>query len=500
MSNGIVPRQRSFAGPIVLILIGFAFLLRNLHLISWGLGDLFAKYWPLLLILWGVIKLLEYQQAKSAGVRPAGIGAGGVILIIFLVCFGLGARKYQRVRDSGMFNVDCRDVPDPFNFVCGQNFTFDDQLEQTLAPGSSLQITNEHGNINLNVADNGKNADGEKIKVIVRKTIRAEGQSDADKYNQQTKPQLTVKERTVTLNANTEGAVGHNISADLDVYVPRKVAVTILSRHGDVSVMGRDGDIEISSQEGEVSLQDVTGNAKLDIEKSNVRISRLIGDVSIDGKVNQSEINISDVKGAVQLTGEFHENVSLARIAGTVTFKSARTDLELSKLDGNLDLDGGDLHGSSVVGPVRLLTREKDIRLDGVNGDVRVNNNDGAVEIKISKLPIGNIDINNRNADVSIYLPEKAGFKLDANTDNGEVQSGFSELKVNNNDDRGQASGTVGNGAGHIRITNAHGGIEIRKGTTSLAGPTPPSPPRPPGSDDSGDDESDKPKEGVREF
>jgi DUF4097 and DUF4098 domain-containing protein YvlB len=496
MSNGIVSRQRSFAGPIVLILIGVVFLLRNLHLVGWDLGDLFAKYWPLLLILWGVIKLVEYQQAKSAGLAPAGIGVGGVFLIIFLVTFGLSAHRYKVARDSGVFsNMDCSDMPDPFNFICGQSFTFDDQLEQAFVPGSTLRIINEHGNINVNAAD------GDRIKVIVRKTIRADNQVGADNYNRQTKPQLTVVERTVTLNANTEGAGGHDVSADLDVYVPRKVAITISSRRGDVSVMAREGDIEASSQNGEVSLQDVTGNAKLDIEKSNVRIARLTGDVSIEGKVNQSEVNISDVKGTVRLTGEFHENVSLARISGMVTFKSARTDLELSKLDGNLDLDGGDLHGSSVAGPVRLLTREKDIRLDGVTGDVRVNNNDGAVEIKITKLPVGNIDINNRNADVALYLPEKAGFKLDANTDNGEVQSGYSELKVNNNDDRGQASGTVGSGAGHIRITNAHGGIEIRKGTTSLAGLKPPSPPKAPGSeDDSSDDDSDKPKEGVREF
>ncbi len=492
MSNGMVPRQRSFAGPVVLILIGVVFLLHTtLHLVSWDLWRLFGKFWPLLLILWGVIKLVEYQQAKNAGVRPPGIGAGGVILILFLVFFGMAARKINHVRDS--VRMDCGDLPDGFNFICGESFSFDDQLEQTLAPGSNLQITNERGNINLNVADS------DKIKVMVRKTVHADDQSAADKYNRDTKPQFTASDKTLTLNANTEGAGGHDVSADLDVYVPRKVAVTILSRHGDVSVMGRDGDIEISSQEGEVSLQDVTGNVKLDIEKSNVRISRVIGDVSIDGKVNQSEVNISDVKGTVQLSGEFHESVSLARISGAVTFKSARTDLEISKLDGNLDLDGGDLHGSSVAGPVRLLTREKDIRLEGVNGDVRVNNNDGAVEIKINKLPVGNIDINNRNADVQLYLPEKAGFKLDANTDNGEVESGFGELKVNNSNDRGQASGTVGNGAGHIRITNAHGGIEIRKGTTSLATPTPPTPPSPPGSD-SGDDESDKPKEGVREF
>jgi len=35
------------------------------------------------------------------------------------------------------------------------------------------------------------------------------------------------------------------------------------------------------------------------------------GDIAIDGRVN--EVNLSDVKGAVKLSGEFHENVSLAR-------------------------------------------------------------------------------------------------------------------------------------------------------------------------------------------
>jgi hypothetical protein len=486
MSNGMVARQRSIAGPTILILIGVVFLLRNLHLVSWDFWDVFGKYWPALLILWGVIKLIEYQQAKSSGVQPAGIGAGGVFLVIFLVIFGLSARKAHELRDS--FNMGDGDWPP---FLQGESFTYDDQLEQALAAGSTLRITNDHGGINLNVADD------DKIKVMVRKTVHADNQREADKYNQETKPQLSVVEKTITLNANTGNAGDHNINADLDVYVPRKIAVTIVSKHGDVSVMGRDGDIEVTSQNGEVSLQDIAGNAKLDIEKSTVRVSKLTGDVSIDGRVN--EVNLSDVKGAVRLSGEFHENVNLARISKSVTFKTSRTDLELSSIPGTLDIDGGDLHGSSVAGPVRLLTKEKDIRLDGLSGDARISNNDGAVELHISKLPVGNLDINNRNADVQIYLPDHAGFKVDASTDNGEVESGFSELKVENQDDRGRASGVVGNGAGSIRISNAHGGIEIRRGSEEIVAPNIPEPPDMP-SPPKGGVKGHPPKEGVREF
>ena len=56
----------------------------------------FGTYWPALIILWGVIKLVEYEQAKREGTRPAGIGAGGVLLLFFLIVFGLSATQASR--------------------------------------------------------------------------------------------------------------------------------------------------------------------------------------------------------------------------------------------------------------------------------------------------------------------------------------------------------------------------------------------------------------------
>ncbi len=67
MSSPVVSprRRRSMTGPFVLIIVGVIFLLGNMHLISWGrLGVWFAHYWPLLLIIWGVLKLVEHQRAK----------------------------------------------------------------------------------------------------------------------------------------------------------------------------------------------------------------------------------------------------------------------------------------------------------------------------------------------------------------------------------------------------------------------------------------------------
>src|SRR5580693_9838974 len=112
------PRRRSFAGPVVLIVLGIVFLLGNLHMLSWmRLGTWFAHYWPALLILWGVIKVIEYQQAQREGVPARGIGAGGVMLVVAIVFFGLIATQASRfnwgeIRDN--MNIDDNDLNNIF--------------------------------------------------------------------------------------------------------------------------------------------------------------------------------------------------------------------------------------------------------------------------------------------------------------------------------------------------------------------------------------------------
>src|SRR5512135_1100921 len=99
------PRRRSFAGPFVLIVLGTVCLLATMRVLSMGrLAHLFANYWPVLLILWGVIKLLEHMRAQREGTRSPGIGAGGVFLAIMIVVFGLIATQLEHVNWSGLRN------------------------------------------------------------------------------------------------------------------------------------------------------------------------------------------------------------------------------------------------------------------------------------------------------------------------------------------------------------------------------------------------------------
>ena len=79
----------SLIGPLILILIGCAFLVSNLmpNLPVWQFA---ADYWPFLLIGWGAIRVIEILFFYSQG-RPLpmfGISGGEWALAIFLIVFG----------------------------------------------------------------------------------------------------------------------------------------------------------------------------------------------------------------------------------------------------------------------------------------------------------------------------------------------------------------------------------------------------------------------------
>jgi len=484
-SPGITPprRRRSMTGPIILIILGVLFLFGNMHLVSWGrLGVLFAHYWPLLLILWGVLKLIEHQRAKQEGTAPPGIGAGGVVLLVFLVIFGLAATHASKYHwDELGQEIGIDEMESPF----GNSYEFDEQLNKELPAGAAVKIINDRGAVNVSISNK------DQVEITAHKKIRADGQDEANKWNDQTKTQVNVSGNLVTVNGNTRGAGDHPVSVDLSVAIPRKAAVTVAAQRGDIHVMGRDGNVDISNQRGDVSIDDINGDVNLNVDHgvnmghSSARVTQVSGDVSVQGRVD--EVTISDVKGNVRLNGDFSDSLRLSRIGKAVSFRSSRTELEFVKLGGDLDLDSDSLRANDITGPVRVNTRAKDMRLQGVSGDVRIQDENSDVQVGL-RSP-GNVQIDNRNGDITLGMPEKIGFKVDARAHGGEVQSDFSEISPVNDENDGKATGTVGNGAVRLVLNNEHGNINLRKGQLESAHggdhgtpelPTPPKPPSPP--------------------
>jgi len=467
------PPHRSIAGPVVLILMGILFLMGTMGIMDiHHLGSLFARFWPALLILWGALKLIEYEQAKRYGQPVRGIGVGGVFLMLFLIVAGLIATQASRVDWKNLGeHIQLGDDEGIDEIFGGSTFNYSGELSNALpAGGNSLHINDDRGTITVNVSDD------KKLKVSWRKKVRAENQQDADRYNAKTDPTITQGDKVLTLNANTQGAGAKGVTTDLDIYVPVNTALVIASGRGAVTIAGMASNVEVDHHRGEVNINDHTGNVSLDMESGSVRLGHVKGDVTVQGRGD--EVAVEDVDGAVHVNGEFRET-RLVRVSKTVSFRSARTDMEFSRLDGRMDLDSGDLRADSLSGPMLLKTRSKDITLEGLSGDLRLEDVNGTVSVGLYKP--GNIQIDNRRGDVQISIPPNTAIKVEARTRAGEITSDFDEIKVDNKDKQSSASGSIGTNGPRLVMNCDKGTIEIRKGTVAVAAPAPPAPPATPG-------------------
>jgi len=467
------PPQRSIAGPVVLILLGILFLLGTMHILEiHSLGRLFARFWPALLILWGVLKLVEHEQAKRAGQQARGIGVGGVFLVLFIIIAGLIATQAAHLnwKDIGE-HIQIGDGQGLDEIFGGSTFNYSDELSQDIPAGSTLHVNDDRGTITINVAE------GKTMKVSVRKKIRAEKEQDADSYNTKTKPLIVVGDKVVTLDARTQGAGDKGVTTDMDVYVPANTGLLITSGRGDITVADMTGNVDVTHRHGEINITNHSGPITLNVDGSSARLSHVKGDVSIQGKAN--EVSVEDVDGAVHLNGEFQESVRLVRVSKGVTFHSSRTDMEFARLDGRLDLDSGDLRADSLLGPTRLTTRSKDISLEGLSGDLRLEDSNGTVEVGLNKP--GNIQIDNRKGDVQVSIPPGTPIKVEARTHGGEIESDFDEIKVDNHEKESSASGSIGANGPRLVVNSDKGTIEIRKGVVAATVPAPPTPPAAPG-------------------
>jgi len=399
--------------------------------------------------------LIEHFVALKHGYQTRGLGGLGVVLLIFIVIAGLAAHHSSDVNWEGM--RDQIQIDDDLGGMFGTAFTFDDTIEQSFPAGGSLHVVCDRGAINISASDSNT------IRVVVHKKLYASNQDDANKYNEGTKPQITINGSNMVLNANTNGAGDHGVQADMDIFVPRDAALEFSGRRGDVSISDRRADLKLSVQRGDLTLNNISGGAKISMEKGSVRATDVTGDVEVEGRVD--DVTLENVRGSVKLNGDFFNDIRLSKISKTVEFKSARSDVALSSVPGDLEISGDSLRATDASGPMRLITRSKEIHLEGVTGDIDVDNSNGDIEVHpADKLPMGRMNLTGKRGDISLVIPANAGFQVEASTRKGDITTDFGSLKIDSSGGGSRATGTVGNGAAKLQINADTGDIRINKG------------------------------------
>jgi len=284
-----VRRRRSLAGPVILILIGLLFLMKTTFGMQIPLFTIFAKWWPVLLILAGLVKILESYQASNNGEPATRFGGGTVFLIVMLCIFGSASSVAFMHRNDVNWD-EVRDeikLDDDFMHMFGNTYTYDGEAQQVLPPNTSLKVLSDRGNVTLTPSDEPN------LKVVWHKRVFAGSQGEADTTNGATNPQFSVAGTVVTLSANTQGNGPKSIATDVEIFAPKKLSVEVYGHRGDVQVSQREGDVHVELGRGDVNVDTLTGNLVADLRRGALHVVKVTGNVNITGRLQELTIDKS---------------------------------------------------------------------------------------------------------------------------------------------------------------------------------------------------------------
>jgi len=450
------PRGRSVVGPLILIVIGLLFLLRNFGYTIPLLYN-FVKYWPLLFVVIGVVRLAEHFAARSAQRPVPRMGGGTVFLLVIVIAVGVGLSAAHHGRNNidwgwarDNSDMDEVDLQDHLMRLFGSEYTYDGTLSQQIPAGGSVRVNCDRGDITVN------NWDQPQVQVVYHKRIFAGSRGEADSTNQATTPKLLAQGTSVDVQANSEGAGIKGVATDIEVYLPLKADLEVTARRGDVTIDQVAGNVNVTTRHGSLHASNVTGN--------------LVADGRLD------DLTLETISGTVLVTADVFGDTRLSKLQKGAVLRTSRTELQFAKLDGNLTMDSGDLQGDGMLGPLSLSTRAKDVNLRNFTGDVRIDDDHGDITLEsTSAAGLGNMDLTTHHGNVYLQLPAKASFQYKVVTRHGDISSNFESVRPEGRTGTSSAAGVVGKGGVKVNITSDTGDIEIRKAESSTA-----SPPEPP--------------------
>jgi hypothetical protein len=467
-------RRSSILGPLVLITIGVIFLLvQTGHLQAYRLWDWYARFWPFLLVAAGVILLLEwafdqYSQSDPAQPRYRRRVGGGVFTILLLLA--LTGVIFSGLREGGrskLFNGMSINQDNIDEFL-GDKHESDQTVDQAFPAGGNLSVDNPRGDVTISGT-----SDDNQIHIAVHKEVYTRSDSEADTKAQRLNPNLNVSGNNVALTIPAmDGA-----RADLTITVPATASQTVSANHGDVKISAIRGSVNVTANHGDIELSAITGSMSARINNGDASFSAhsATGSLTLEG--HGHDTTLSDLSGPVTMTGEFFGDTHFEHIRGPIKFHTSRTDFQLARLDGDIEISANsDLSASDALGPITLSTRNRNITLERIGGDVSVTNRNGSVDLTLAP-PLSNVTVENRNGSVAVTVPEQSSFAYQFDVTNGDIQSDFSEIQVPEGGlQKKTISGTTGKGGPLFNISTSQGDISVKKGSIM---PLPPIPPLP---------------------
>ena len=444
---------------LTLITIGGLLLANNLgyQIHAW---PYIVRYWPALLIGWGLLKFVDYFRFRHAGDNRPLFSGGEVALLILVIFAGSAITTAANVSPEigNIFEIGNIDLWD----ITGNNFSYEQHLEQmNVMPGSAIEIDNSFGDVEVHAADT------DRIVVDVKKTIRAANKAEADRIEPDFNFVVSQEGSGYRIRSTRDDGAVHTyprqrFKSSLAIQVPKRSALhlenrngrvfvqdltgdqVILNRYGDVEARTIDGKVEVENRNGSVTLEDITGAAGINNRYSNVTVKNIGGDLRIDTR--NGSVDVAGVKGNASINNSY-ASINVQDVHGELTVSGRNNSIDVEHIEGDIRADNS-FQNVSIKDPRGAVT------ITGRNGDMFVS---------FERPPQKDVSIATRFANVTLELPSSSAFSVDARTQYGDIDSEFEGLSTTSNRQDKSLNGVFRQGGPRLNISTRNGSIRLQK-------------------------------------
>jgi hypothetical protein len=380
MSN----RQRpSLLGALLWIGIGLLFLLSNLG-IGRSFWSLAGRYWPVLLILFGLGKVIDYYLKKDA----FSIRIGEIIGIFLLLIFGSAITRFA---DSHFARL-VRDLPieignasvRPGQWI-GDSHTYTEEASYPLEHPSQIRIENSFGLVSVSPGSDSE------IRVRLKKVVYADeprAKQIASRIRLETSPESALApsaaakpeaepEKTaeagwyvVKTNRESVSSGERLFNTDLEVFIPRNSRLEVNNTFGEVKVSGINGAMNLSTTHRPLEVRDCTGPFTLSNRYGESRLTDLTGNVVLDGR---GKAYLENIKGDVTVTNEYSP-LEIMHVEGKVSVSITENSVRVEDAAGPVTIDarGARVNVSDLKNSLKVTASHQSVDISDVASDVSV--------------------------------------------------------------------------------------------------------------------------------
>jgi hypothetical protein len=419
-----------------------------------------VRWWPALLIAWGLLKFVDYFRFRHSGDNRPLFTGGEVALLIFLVFAGSAITTAANLSpDLGnIFQIGAIDLWD----ITGNSFTFDEHHEDMMPAGSEVEIVNSFGNVEV------RSSDSDRVILDVKKTVRAANKDEADRLQHDFTFAITNEGGKYRIASNKDGGTSvtgvprQRFKSSLAIQLPKRSTLRVENRNGRVSVQDLTGDENIVNRFGDIEIQNINGEVRLENRNGSVTVEDVSDSVIINNSYSNTtaknvggnleietrngSVDVSGVKGNATVTNSYAP-INVENVQGALTIRGRNNSVDAQHVDGDLTVDSS----------------YENVTVDDPKGAVKISSRNGEVTLSFEKPPQKDVTVTAQYGTVRLDLPSASSFNVDARTEFGEIDSEFDGLNRDNSRRERALTGQVGSGGPRIKIDLRNGNLHLGK-------------------------------------